>query len=69
MDDVNDQLVKDVVELKQQVVGLGTQITEGRVREIVKEELAATAPPLKTSKKRPFGLSSRANKSQTPNKA
>ena len=90
MDDVKNQLVKDVAELKQQVAELGAQLnlksslTEERVREIVKEKLdtaiplleiaippldtvvpplETTAPPLEISKKRPFGLSSRGNKS------
>jgi len=63
MDDIKNQLVKDVAELKQV-----EQITEDRVREIVKEELEAAKPPLETSKKRPFGLSSRVNKSPPQNK-
>ena len=58
MNDVENQLVKDVAELKQQNTSI--HLTEERVREIVKGELEAAKPPLK----RPFGLSSQAKRKQ-----
>ena len=61
MDDVKNQLVKDVAALKQQVA---EQLSPARVREIVKDELAADKPPVETTVKRPFGL-----KSHTPKKS
>ena len=61
MNDVENQLVKDVAGLVAQVAQNATIVlTEGRVREIVKEELAAAKPP----QKRPFGLSSQAKRKQ-----
>ena len=63
MDEVKEQLVKDVAGLQQRVAELGTQlerqVTETRVGEIVKGVLEAAKP----LKKRPFGLSSRSKKS------
>ena len=58
MDDVKNQLVKDVAELKQLAA---TQLTAERVKEIVKETVketleAATPPP--PIKRRPFRLAS-----------
>ena len=72
MDEVKEQLVKDVAGLQQGVANLGVQLaqnanillTEGRVREIVKEELEAAKPP----QKRPFGLSSQGKKSPAQTK-
>jgi len=58
MDDVKNQLVKDVAELKQV-----EQITEARVREIAKEEIEAAKPPVETKKVRRSLLSSRKNES------
>ncbi len=66
MDDIKNQLVKDVAGLKQIATELGTlQITEARVREIVKEEMEAAKPPPETSKKSPFRLA----KKPIPNKS
>ena len=68
MDEVKDQLVKDVAGLKQRVAELGTQlerqVTETRVGEIVNGILEAAKPP----KKRPFELSSRVKRTSAQTK-
>lgn len=55
MDEVRNKLVKDVADLRWQ---MENQLSEERVREIVKEELEAAKPP----QRRPFGLPNRVKK-------